>query len=137
MRLEQVPNRADDRGLRERLLALPPAEAMGLLRETLAAELGRILRLPGGAVPVDAPLAGLGLDSLGGMELRVGLEQRLGMPVPLTAVTDTLTVDSLARKLADQLQGQGAGGEVPADAAALMAAHEGGAATPEAVERAA
>ena len=24
----------------------------------------------------------LGLDSLGGMELRLGLEQRLGMPVP-------------------------------------------------------
>jgi hypothetical protein len=56
------------------------------------------------------------------MELRLGLEQRLGMPVPLSAVTDTLTVDSLARRLAEALRS----GPAPGDAAveALIAAHE-------------
>jgi len=110
--------------LRARLIALPPAEALALLKETLAGELGRILRLPGGAVPLDAPLAGLGLDSLGGMELRVGLEQRLGMPVPLTSVSETLTVDVLAQKLAQQLHMTGEAAAIPADALALAAAHE-------------
>ena len=110
--------------LRARLIALPPAEALALLKETLASELGRILRLPGGAVPLDAPLAGLGLDSLGGMELRVGLEQRLGMPVPLTSVSETLTVDVLAQKLAQQLHMTGEAAAIPADALALAAAHE-------------
>ena len=68
----------------------------------------------------EAPLAGLGLDSLGGMELRAALEARLGMPVPLAAVTDTLTLDMLARRIADAVRAAPA----EADAAALLAAHE-------------
>ncbi len=73
-------------------------------------------------MPADAPLGGLGLDSLGGMELRLALEARLGMPVPLSAVTDTLTVDTLARRLAEALR------SAPAEEAlaveAMLAAHE-------------
>ena len=79
-------------------------EALALLRETLAAELSRILRLPAGSLAVEAPLAGLGLDSLGGMELRTALEGRLGMPVPLSAVTETLTLDLLARRIAEAVR---------------------------------
>ena len=129
-----APPAGDGAGLRARLRDATEAEALVLLREALAAELGRILRLPPGAVPVDAPLGGLGLDSLGGMELRLGLEQRLGMPVPLSAVTDTLTVDSLARRLAEALRSA----PVPEDvaAAALMAAHEPAAPAPQAVRAA-
>jgi NAD(P)-dependent dehydrogenase (short-subunit alcohol dehydrogenase family)/acyl carrier protein len=110
---------ADD--LRALLRDAAPDEALGLLRATLSAELARILRLPGGgAVPAEAPLAGLGLDSLGGMELRAALEARLGTPVPLAAVTDTLTLDALARRIAEAVRAAPA----EADAAALLAAHE-------------
>ncbi|MEN0073946.1 MAG: phosphopantetheine-binding protein, partial [Paracraurococcus sp.] len=73
-------------------------------------------------VPAEAPLGGLGLDSLGGMELRLGLEQRLGMPVPLSAVTDTLTLDSLARRLAGSLRNAQASEEAAVEA--MLAAHE-------------
>ena len=114
--------------LRALLRDAAPDEALDVLRATLSAELARILRLPGGAVPVEAPLAGLGLDSLGGMELRTTLEARLGMPVPLTAVTDTLTLDALARRIAEALRVAPSG----ADAAALLAAHEPPAAAAEA-----
>jgi len=117
-----APPAGDAADLRARLRAAPEAEALTLLREALSAELARILRLPPAAVPADAPLGGLGLDSLGGMELRLGLEQRLGMPVPLSAVTDTLTVDSLARRLAEALRSAPVPEE--AAAAALFAAHE-------------
>ncbi|NOG70432.1 type I polyketide synthase [Roseicella sp. DB1501] len=112
----------DAADLKARLRAAPEAEALGLLREALSTELGRILRLPPGAVPAEAPLSGLGLDSLGGMELRLGLEQRLGMPVPLSAVTDTLTVDSLARRLAGSLRNAQASEEAAVEA--MLAAHE-------------
>jgi acyl carrier protein len=106
--------------LRARLRDLPEAEALSLLRETLAGELARILRLPAGSVAGDAPLIGLGLDSLGGLELRGALEQRLGMPVPLAAVTETLTVDALARRIAEAVRADRQEDGV----AALMAAHE-------------
>ncbi|TDH59842.1 SDR family NAD(P)-dependent oxidoreductase, partial [Dankookia rubra] len=117
-----APPAGDGADLRAWLREASETAALGLLREALAAELGRILRLPPAAVPLEAPLAGLGLDSLGGMELRLGLEQRLGMPVPLSAVTDTLTVDSLARRLAEALRGAPAPEETAV--AALVAAHE-------------
>ena len=106
--------------LRARLRDAPPDEALDLLRATLAAELARILRLPGGAVAAEAPLAGLGLDSLGGMELRASLEARLGTAVPLAAVTETLTLDGLARRIAEAVRAAPA----EAEAAALIAAHE-------------
>ncbi|MCQ4162531.1 SDR family NAD(P)-dependent oxidoreductase, partial [Roseomonas sp. GC11] len=92
--------------LRAHLLALPPEEQRALLRQTVQEEIARILRLPPEAVPADAPVAGLGLDSLGGLELRGALEQRLGMAVPLASVTEDLTIELLARRLADGLAGQ-------------------------------
>ena len=86
--------------LRATLRALPPDEARALLRRQAVEELARILRLPPEAVPANAPVAGLGLDSLGGLELRMALERRLGVQVPLAAVTEDLTVDLLVGRMA-------------------------------------
>jgi NAD(P)-dependent dehydrogenase (short-subunit alcohol dehydrogenase family)/acyl carrier protein len=86
--------------LRGTLRALPPGEARALLRRHAVEELARILRLPPEAVPADAPVAGLGLDSLGGLELRMALERRLGVQVPLAAVTADLTVEALVGRMA-------------------------------------
>jgi acyl carrier protein len=105
---------------RARLRDASPDEALDLLRATLSAELARILRLPTGAVAAEAPLAGLGLDSLGGIELRGALEARLGTAVPLAAITETLTLDGLARRIAEAVRAAPA----EAEAAALLAAHE-------------
>jgi len=121
VRAAAVPDAAD---LRARLLAAPEAEALELLRDTLGQEVARILRLPQGAVAAEAPLAGLGLDSLGGMELRAALEQRLGQPVPLAVVDETLTVAALARRIAETLRSVRPEDGPRAEAAALLAAHE-------------
>ena len=48
------------------------------------------------------------------------LEARFGMPVPLAAVTETLTLDGLARRIAEAVRAAPA----EAEAAALLAAHE-------------
>ena len=94
---------ADGASLRMRLLNLAPeaarAEVLALARE----ELARILRLPPEAVRVDQPLPGLGLDSLGGIELRMALERRLGISVPLTAVTEDLTLAILVQRVSSVL----------------------------------
>ncbi|MDB5372915.1 MAG: hypothetical protein JWP04_1557, partial [Belnapia sp.] len=120
-----APPVADAADLQARLREADEAGALALLRETMAVELARILRLPPGAVSAEAPLAGLGLDSLGGMELRTALEQRLGMPVPLTGIAEGLNLEILARRIAAQMQtGQAEAEQGEAGAAALLALHE-------------
>jgi acyl transferase domain-containing protein/NADPH:quinone reductase-like Zn-dependent oxidoreductase/acyl carrier protein len=91
--------------MRAHLLGLPPEEARALLIRIGTEELGRILRLPPESVAADAPVARLGLDSLGALELRGALEARLGMPVPLSAVTEDLTVSSLATRMVEGFSG--------------------------------
>jgi NAD(P)-dependent dehydrogenase (short-subunit alcohol dehydrogenase family)/acyl carrier protein len=112
---------ADGAALRARLLSLPPdaarAEVLALARD----EMARILRLPPEAVRVDQPLPGLGLDSLGGIELRMALERRLGISVPLTAVTEDLTLAILVQRVSGVLFKE----DVDiATAEALMETHE-------------
>ncbi|MBP0491202.1 type I polyketide synthase [Pararoseomonas indoligenes] len=96
---------ADIADMRAHLMALPTAEAQALLARIGAEELGRILRLPPESIGADVPVARLGLDSLGGLELRGALEARLGMAVPLSAVTEDLTVAGLAARMVDGLSG--------------------------------
>jgi phthiocerol/phenolphthiocerol synthesis type-I polyketide synthase C len=86
----------------------------------------RILRLPAEAVGADAPVAGLGLDSLGGLELRMALERRIGVQVPLAAVTEDLTLARLSARIGSVVLDA----DETAAVAELMAAHE-----PEAAER--
>jgi hypothetical protein len=54
------------------------------------------------------------------MELRTALEHRLGMPVPLTGVTEGLSIDILARRIAEQMRA----GRPDEEARALLAVHE-------------
>lgn len=100
-----APRPAAEAGVRERLATLPPERALAELCAAVVAEVARVLRLPEAAVPPAAPLAGLGLDSLGGLELRAALEARLGLRVPLAAVTADLTAESLSRRLLEALRG--------------------------------
>ncbi len=91
---------AEGADLRAELRALPAEDARARLIALAQEEIARILRLPAEAVGADAPVAGLGLDSLGGLELRMALERRLGVQVPLAAVTEDLTIAILAGRMA-------------------------------------
>ncbi|WP_338661187.1 type I polyketide synthase [Pararoseomonas sp. SCSIO 73927] len=117
---------ADIADMRAHLTALPPAEAHALLARIGAEELGRILRLPPESIGADVPVARLGLDSLGGLELRGALEARLGMAVPLAAVTEDLTVAGLAARMVEGLSG----GAREAQLNSLLGQFEPGSSTP-------
>ncbi|MBU8541219.1 type I polyketide synthase [Falsiroseomonas tokyonensis] len=95
----EAPAASED--LRARLPTLPRPEAEALILRLVTEEIARILRLPPDAVAAEAAVTGLGLDSLGALELRGGLEQRLGLQVALAALTEELTVGALARQIAD------------------------------------
>ena len=94
---EAVPEAGD---LRARLAAMSRAEAEAAILRLVQEEVGRILRLPAEAVGAEAAVAGLGLDSLGALELRSALEQRLGRQVPVAGLSEELTVAALARQIA-------------------------------------
>ncbi len=112
---------AEGPDLRHRIQGLGEEEALALVRDAVRGELGRILRVPPASIALDAPLPGMGLDSLGGMELRSGLERRMGSAVALSAVTEDLTADLLARRMLETLRG-----DAPerADLEARLAAYE-------------
>lgn len=86
--------------LRAHLATLPRPEAEALVLRLVTEEIARILRLPPDGIGADAGVTALGLDSLGAMELRGGLEQRLGVQVALSALSEELTVGTLARQIA-------------------------------------
>jgi acyl carrier protein len=115
--------------LRAELRALSPEDARARLVRLAQEEIGRILRLPVEAVGADAPVAGLGLDSLGGLELRMALERRLGVQVPLAAVTEDLTIAVLAGRIAGVVLED----RTEQSVQTLMEAYEPAPAQPEAV----
>jgi acyl transferase domain-containing protein/NADPH:quinone reductase-like Zn-dependent oxidoreductase/acyl carrier protein len=85
--------------LRARLATMPREEAEAAILRLVQEEVGRILRLPPEAVGADSAVAGLGLDSLGALELRGALEGRLGRQVPIAGLSEELTVAALARQI--------------------------------------
>ncbi len=91
----------DTGDLRARLAALPRAEAEAAILRLVQEEIGRILRLPAEAVGAESPVTGLGLDSLGALELRGALESRLARQVPIAGLSEELTVAALARQIAE------------------------------------
>jgi phthiocerol/phenolphthiocerol synthesis type-I polyketide synthase C len=80
-----------------------PDQARGTIQRAIAAEVGRILRLPANNVAPDTPLNRLGLDSLGGLELRTALERRFSASISLDSVGEDLTVNHLTQRLLDSL----------------------------------
>ena len=101
---------AEETDLAERLAGLSPADARGVVTELLLDEVARILS--SGAEKVDAhrPLAELGMDSLMAVELRMTLESKLKVNLPLLSLSDTATVGSLAGRItASILEAQAAG----------------------------
>ncbi|MGG5821423.1 SDR family NAD(P)-dependent oxidoreductase [Falsiroseomonas sp. HW251] len=92
---------ADSGDFRARLATMPRAEAEAAILRLVQEEIGRILRLPAEAVGAESPVTGLGLDSLGALELRGALESRLARQVPIAGLSEELTVATLARQIAE------------------------------------
>lgn len=83
------------------LSGLSDAQASEVLRDAVSREVARILRLSPEAIDLDRPLIDVGLDSLMALELRLGLEQRLGVELPMLSLGGNRSV----RQLADRIRG--------------------------------
>jgi NADPH:quinone reductase-like Zn-dependent oxidoreductase/acyl carrier protein len=110
-----------DESLGERLASLDPEAALALLKTVVAEEAATILRLPAGGIDPLRPLSEMGMDSLMAVELRLALESRLRVDLPLMSLAEGTSVASIAARLAGTVSTGSSDGEL----IALVARHEG------------
>ncbi len=112
-----------DLDLAARIAGKSEGEARTLVAALVAAEVGRIFRLPPEEVERARPLDELGLDSMMSLDLRMSIEKRFGIELPVVAITAGVSVNDLAGRLIAALRS----GPAPAeDDAALLAMQQHG-----------
>ena len=104
--------------VRELLANCTPEEAQAKLAELLTEEVARIMKTSAASIQGQRPLAELGMDSLMAIELRLAVEQRFGLTVPVLALSEGATVNGIAGRMARAIQA-GGGGVLDAEAARL------------------
>ncbi len=74
-------------------------EARGVVAKLVAQEVARILRLTAEDIDVAQPLDDLGMDSLMSLELRMAIEARFGVELPVVAISSGVSANELATRL--------------------------------------
>ncbi|WP_407049800.1 SDR family NAD(P)-dependent oxidoreductase [Methyloraptor flagellatus] len=103
------------------------ADARRIVGELIAAEVARILRLAAEEIDLFRPLGELGMDSLMALELRMNVEKKFGVELPLVAITSVRNLSDLAAKLIANIKAddkaEGDGASVEATQKGLLATH--------------
>ncbi|MFC3691357.1 SDR family NAD(P)-dependent oxidoreductase [Chenggangzhangella methanolivorans] len=99
-------------------------EARDIVAEALTSEVARILKLPAKEISPQRPLAELGMDSLMGLELRMSVERRFDIDLPLVAIGDSTTLLTIAQTIVSRIHEPDAG-EAAAVNSDLAARHIG------------
>jgi NADPH:quinone reductase-like Zn-dependent oxidoreductase/NADP-dependent 3-hydroxy acid dehydrogenase YdfG/acyl carrier protein len=94
--------------LRETLATLSPPDAKEFLVGVLVEETGRILSLAPVGIDPKRPLSEFGMDSLMAVELRLALETRLGIDMPLVSLSDNTSLTLIATRMMRTLSQQDA-----------------------------
>jgi acyl transferase domain-containing protein/NADPH:quinone reductase-like Zn-dependent oxidoreductase/acyl carrier protein len=115
-----------DDSLLLRLAEVGPEEALALLRTVVAEEAATILRLPAAGIEPQRPLSELGMDSLMAVELRLALETRLRIDLPLVSLAEGTSVASIAARLAGAISARPQGDDLVGLAARYEVAEDAG-----------
>ncbi|MHA7681440.1 SDR family NAD(P)-dependent oxidoreductase [Cupriavidus sp. PET2-C1] len=105
----QDAQRAAGSSLDGEVRALPHAQALQLVIETMQAQIARILHLSAKKVDIDRSVVDLGMDSLMGMELGMAVEESFKVKLSVMLLADGATVRSLAQKIVDSIRTGGTG----------------------------
>jgi phthiocerol/phenolphthiocerol synthesis type-I polyketide synthase C len=82
-------------------------EVIAIVKQLIAEEVAAIMRIPADRLDTNRSLYDMGMDSLMGVELVVGFERRLGISMPVMALSQGPTIERLAATLSRQLMGTG------------------------------
>jgi len=75
------------------------------IAKLLAAEIAQIFRMPVDDLNLDRPLVEVGMDSLMGLELKMTAQRRFGIELPISSVSERLTIRDLAARVVASLRG--------------------------------
>lgn len=113
-----IAEEAGEVDLKALLADCSPEEARDKVTGLLVEEVARIMKLAVERVEPHRPLAELGMDSLMAVELRLAVEQRFGISIPLLALSEGATLTAMAGRI---VRGLGSESEAPADEKAQIA----------------
>jgi NADPH:quinone reductase-like Zn-dependent oxidoreductase/acyl carrier protein len=95
-----------DEDLRSLLVGLPFEKAKERLITWLVGHVAHILQFSEQAVSVSRPVSDMGIDSLMGVELGLTIQDSLGDDLPITAVSDALSILDIADRIVRHLHGE-------------------------------
>jgi hypothetical protein len=95
-----------DEDLRSLLVGLPFEKAKERLIIWLVGHVARILQFSEQAVKVSKPVSEMGIDSLMGVELGLTMQDSLGHDLPITAVSDDLSILDIADRIVRHIHGE-------------------------------
>lgn len=102
--LAEIPSdgRMDASGgaMRRLLAALSPEEAEVAVLQVLVDEIAVILKIDPARVDANQVIADLGMDSLTSVELRIALEARLDMEIPISMLSSGATLRAMSGRIA-------------------------------------
>lgn len=90
--------------LATRIAGKNAGDARALVASLVAVEVARIFRLPPEEIEMARPLDELGLDSMMSLDLRMSIEKRFGIELPVVAITAGISVNDLASRLITSLR---------------------------------
>ncbi len=85
--------------LATRISGKSEGDARALVASLVAAEVARIFHLPTEEIELGRPLDELGLDSMMSLDLRMNIEKRFSVELPVVAITAGVSVNDLAKRL--------------------------------------
>ena len=97
----------DGLALKAELAALPPREALKRVTTLLIEETSAVLFQPESEIDPHRPLSEIGFDSLMAVELRMSIEERTGLSLPLLSLADATTLADVAVKVVALAQDSG------------------------------
>ncbi len=93
--------------IRSLLMGKSAEETLDIVATLLAGEVAQILQIPAERIDRSRSLYDIGMDSLMGMELVLGIEKRFGVSLPVMALNEGPSILRIAERLTASLNGQG------------------------------
>jgi acyl carrier protein len=128
----------DTSDIRVLIAGKTPEEVNAIVQAMVMQEVAQILGIGADRIDPTRSLHDLGLDSLMAVELALGLEQRLGIQLPVMMLNESPTAEKVTRRIVERLLGDAEGESSPIavdDVVAGLAQQHGETATEEAIQQ--